>query len=196
MSLKAKTTSKIGFCLHPENCVFFYDIFSILVVEKSDKFSNFHKEKLDANKLNAIYKKIDTNAYQTFDKLTTEHIKFRISEQTKIFKKQKSGGTLENYLQKALMREIYETIKELISIQENTALYHRTINSKTGNYLITNCQFSEQKPVISFDVIKLINGNFALEIFVEIDNEKTEISHFNRNVFLLQKENTYYLINL
>ena len=69
MSLKAKTTSKIGFCLHPENCVFFYDIFSILVVEKSDKFSNFHKEKLDANKLNAIYKKIDPKAYQTFDKL-------------------------------------------------------------------------------------------------------------------------------
>lgn len=86
MSLKAKTTSKIGFCLHPENCVFFYDIFSILVVEKSDKFSNFHKEKLDANKLNAIYKKIDAKAYQTFDKLTTEHIKFRISEQTKLFK--------------------------------------------------------------------------------------------------------------
>ena len=196
MSSKLKTTSKIGFCLHPENCVFFYDIFSILIVEKSDKFSNFHKEKLDANKLNAIYKKIDANAYQTFDKLTTEHIKFRISEQTKIFKKQKSGGTLENYLQKALMREIYETIKELISIQENTALYHRTINSKTGNYLITNCKISEQKPIISFDVIKLINGNFSLQIFVEIDNEKTEISHFNRNIFLLQNENTYHLLSI
>ena len=94
MRLKAKTTSKIGFCLHPENCVFFYDIFSILIVEKSDKFSNFDKEKLDANKLNAIYKKIDAKAYQTFDKLTTEHIKFRISEQTKLFKKQKRSPVL------------------------------------------------------------------------------------------------------
>lgn len=130
MSLKAKTTSKIGFCLHPENCFFYYDIFSILVVEKSDKFSNFHKEKLDANKLHAIYKKIDPKVYQVFDKFTTEHIKFRISEQTKHFKKQKSGGSLENYLQKACTREIYETFKELLEIQDNVALYHRTINPK------------------------------------------------------------------
>ncbi|MFN8284243.1 MAG: DEAD/DEAH box helicase [Chitinophagales bacterium] len=196
MSLKAKPTSKIGFCLHPENCMSYFDIFSILVVEKNDKFTNFHKEKLDANKLNSLYKKLDPKAYQTFDKFTTEHIKFRLSEQTKIFKKQQSGSSLENYLQKAFTREIYESAKELLSVQENTAVYHRIINPKTGNYLITNCRFSESKPVLSFEVIQLISGTLAVQVFVEIDNEKTEISHFNHHVFLLEKENVYYFLNI
>ena len=190
----AKLVSKYALCLHPESVYEYYDLFSLLQVNKRDKYTSFNSLPLTEENLQRCRLHFKGKSYGIIDQFCFEAVRFSLSEQKKNLSKQKLGGNLELYLNRAILRQQYEYIMALIPEQENFSLYHKILNEATGNYLIRSCRISNAIPKISFKVIQLINGMLTLEVYVEADQQLIEISHFNRDAYLLQKENVYYLL--
>ncbi|MCB9034046.1 MAG: DEAD/DEAH box helicase [Chitinophagales bacterium] len=192
----AKRVIKIAFCIQPKNIEGFYNLFSMLLVEKKEnqplKFTplEFFLDNLDYNK-----KLVDVEVRSVFEDFTPEHIKFRISEQTKFFRRQKSGGNLEKYIQKAITRELYENFQMLVKCQDKVSLYHKITNPKTGNLLNAPCKISDKKTTLSFELIKE-NEVYSFITWIEIDATKFNINEFKQNSFLIEKDNIYYLLSL
>jgi SNF2 family DNA or RNA helicase len=105
------------------------------------------------------------------------------------------GTNRDSYLQKAMQRYLRDCFVEIISVQDEFSIYHKTINPKTNNPLIAPCKFSTETPVISFEVIKTTTGDLSLQCHITLDNKEIELEQFNRNSFLLEYGNVYYLLS-
>ena len=76
-----------AFCLHPENIILQENIFSILEISRTKTSTSFKNFILNEDSLvNLKYNKYE---FEYFNVFTEEHHKFRKSELTKFFKKQK-----------------------------------------------------------------------------------------------------------
>jgi SNF2 family DNA or RNA helicase len=184
-----------AFCLHPENISNQDDIFSVLeIIKNKNNLSRFENYTLDENILK--YLRFTKTEQATFDLFTKEHHHFRKNEIIKFFKKQKSGGNLENYLPKAYNRELYDNLKLVIEYGKENKLYQRILNPKTGNYLISSCSISDIKPTLEINLYKRTKDKFTFSININIDNNTFPIDDVECYEFLIKKENTYYLLKI
>lgn len=190
-----KPVMKISFCFNPLKMKEFLTAFEILKIIKTKSETKYTYEKLDVGILELYRRTFPVGVNAVLDNFTYENLKFQASEHSKFFKKQKSGASLDAYLTKAINRDLHKYFQELANIQESLAIYHKTINPKTNNLLTAPCKFSNIVPRISFEVVKLINGNLAMMCWVSIDDNEMELSYFNRNHFLLEYGNIYYFLS-
>jgi len=190
-----KPILKISFCFNPLKMKEFLTAFEILKIIKTKAETKYMYEKLDTGILEMFRRTFPIGVNAVLDNFTFENLKFQASEHTKFFKKQKSGSSLDNYLSKAINRDLQKYFHELVSIQDSIAIYHKVINPKSNNLLTAPCKFSTSVPKISFEVVKLINGYLSIMCLVSIDGNEMELSHFNRNSFLLEYGNIYYFLS-
>jgi SNF2 family DNA or RNA helicase len=183
-----------AFCLHPENIILQENIFSILEISRTKTSTSFKNFILNEDSLvNIKYNKYE---FEYFNVFTEEHHKFRKSELTKFFKKQKSGANIDAYLQKAYFREIVENLQKLIQYSQNQKLYHRIKNPNTGNFLIRSCTFSDSKPKLEFNIIKNVKNKFYLDVVFIIDSNTYSQEQIIRHAFTIEIANQYYLLSI
>lgn len=193
MSSNKKIETRYTFCLQPDELNNSFKIFSLLMISKDGTKLSFKNFELDGN----IFDITDFN-YATkkmFDNFTNEHIKFRISEHTKFFKKQKSGGSLEAYISKLIKREFHKQLKELASNPIDRVIYHKIKNKKSSNYLTTKCEFSNYQPKVSFELYEK-NKKLYIQTYIIFEDEILKLEDLKRHAFLVEKNNIYYLLSL
>jgi SNF2 family DNA or RNA helicase len=190
-----KPVLKISFCFNPLKLKDFLSAFEILKITKTKAETKYTYEKITTDVIQLFRRSFPIEVNTVLDNFTYESLKFQASEHTKFFKKQKSGASLEQYLSKAMNRDLQKYFIELANVQDSIAIYHKTINSKTNNLLTAPCKFSDIKPKIWFEVIKLIDGSLSVLCWVNIEDKEVELSHFNRNNFLLEYGNVYYFLS-
>ena len=191
MSAKFKTEIIHTFCLNPENISSYLDIFSFLIIKKKQTGTDFKnylltKDIFELHKFHGSIKNF-------FIQFSEEYINFKINEETRFLKKQKSGGNTDILLQKRMARYLHELFQKIITDFQELKLYHRIINPKSGNYLTTKCSFSDKQPELSFNVVQK-NEHFYLDTFISIQDNISNISEYKQHGFLLEKDNIYYLL--
>ena len=190
-----KPVLKISFCFNPLKLKDFLTAFEILKIIKTKAETKYSYEKLNSEVLQLYRRTFPVGVNVALDNFTFESLKFQASEHSKFFKKQKSGASLEQYLSKAMNRDLQKYFQELAKVQDSIAIFHKTMNPKTNNLLTAPCKFSEAVPKIWFEVVKLIDGSLSMMCWVNIEEKEVELSHFNRNNFLLEYGNVYYFLS-
>jgi len=190
-----KPVLKISFCFNPLKMKDFLSAFEMLKIIKTKAETKYSYEKLNSEALQLYRRTFPVGVNVALDNFTFESLKFQASEHSKFFKKQKSGASLEQYLSKAMNRDLQKYFQELAKVQDSIAIFHKTLNPKTNNLLTAPCKFSEAVPKIWFEVVKLIDGSLSMMCWVNIEDKEVELSHFNRNNFLLEYGNVYYFLS-
>lgn len=192
---KEKPVSKIAFCFNPSKIEGIKSAFHFLKIIKSKSGVEYLYEKIDFYTIDQYRKYFSVETRKAIDSFSEENIHFQQTQHAKLFKKQQSGAALEPYLHKKIQQDLYHYFSALISLQDELTIYHKTINPNTKNTLVAPCKFSEQKPSLSFEVVKLIDNSLSILCNVHIDEKSVELSLFNRNSFLLEYGNIYYLLS-
>lgn len=194
MPTPATTTVSYSFLLEKPVSAPDYTCFYVLKKTKDKNGIQFQTLPLDMATLDFLQPKLAKEVYQCMDNFTSHSLKFRLSEHTKFFKKQRSGTALDSYLHKAILRELIQYFKAIPALQEPVSLYHATINPATGNKLMAPCIFSAIHPVLSFEIIQREDNSLGLQTYIQLGEEKFPLSELSRNLCLLNKGNTYFIL--
>ncbi|RZM08745.1 MAG: DUF4038 domain-containing protein, partial [Pedobacter sp.] len=109
--------------------------------------------------------------------------------------KNKSGVSLERFLEKAAPRHLQTCVEELIYALPSTALYHRVKNQKTGNYLIAKATVNTTKLKPVFEVVRKADDSLDLQILLQQEQQLIPYETFTAFGFLLLRDNQYFLID-
>ncbi|MCC6570842.1 MAG: hypothetical protein IT274_04390, partial [Chitinophagales bacterium] len=194
MPTPATTTVSYSFLLEKPVSAPDYTCFYVLKKTKDKNGIQFQTLPLDMATLDFLQPKLAKEVYQCMDNFTSHSLKFRLSEHTKFFKKQRSGTALDSYLHKAILRELIQYFRAIPALQEPVSLYHATINPATGNKLMAPCIFSAIHPVLSFEIIQREDNSLGLQTYIQLGEEKFPLSELSRNLCLLNKGNTYFIL--
>lgn len=194
MPTPATTTVSYSFLLEKPVSAPDYTCFYVLKKTKDKNGIQFQTLPLDMATLDFLQPKLAKEVYQCMDNFTSHSLKFRLSEHTKFFKKQRSGTALDSYLHKAILRELIQYFKAIPALQQPVSLFHATINPATGNKLMAPCIFSAIHPVLFFEIIQREDNSLGLQTYIQLGEEKFPLSELSRNLCLLNKGNTYFIL--
>ena len=191
-----KATVKFAFCFTASKLNTGSDAFELIKITKTKTKTEYAAQPIEMAFLELIARSISVNVRRVLENFTLDNLHLRVSEHTKFVKRQKMGISVDVYLAKAIQKDIQAYFKELTSIQHEISIYHKIKNPKTENILTAPCSFSESVPKLSFEVIKQSANNLSLQCYVTIEDKKQALSQYNRNGFLLEQTNKYYLLSI
>ncbi|OJV56359.1 MAG: hypothetical protein BGO31_14830 [Bacteroidetes bacterium 43-16] len=189
------TKVQIELLLNPEALSSEQKPFAVLAVDKSSQYPSFKMSELTDKAIDTHFKNWDWIVADKLRQLSTEGFAFGISQLKKQHLKNKSGISVERFLEKAAPRHLQTCVEELLYALPSTALYHRIKNPKTGNYLIakTVVHTSKLKPV--FEIVRTAGHQLEVLIYLQTGEGLFPYEAFSPFAFLLLKENQYYLID-
>ena len=191
-----KPTLKIAWCFNPSKIRDCLNMFQILKISKTKTETKYEYENITFNILEKNKRVFSVEVYKSLENFAYENLKFQLSEHTKFFKKQRAGASLELFLQKRILRDLHTYFSLMLQSRDAISIYHKTINKQKNSTLTAPCKFSESIPSLSFEVIKLIDNSYTILCNVHVDDTIVELSIFNRNGFLLEYGNVYYLLSI
>lgn len=190
-----KPSVKFAFCLTSKKLKGDFNAFELLKIIKDKSKTSYNYEILSTDLLESYAKFLPIEVRLALDNFSTENLKFQASLHSKFFKKQKSGTAIDEYIQKAMLKNLHAYFEQLINVQDTISIYHKIINPKTNNLTTTPCRFSTAVPKLSFEAIKQTNGSLSLRSLVTIDNIIYDLLACNVNGILLEIDNVYYLLS-
>lgn len=191
-----KAIIKFAFCFTASKLNTWIDAFELLKISKTKTRTEYAPQPLEMDFVERIARSLSVNVRRSLENFTSDNFYFQQSEHKKYVKRQKMGTSVDVFLSKALLKDLHVYFKELTKVQHEISIYHKIKNPKTGNLLTAPCSFSESIPKLSFEVIKQPTNNLSLKCYVTIDEEIHELSQYNRNGFLLEQNNKYYILSI
>ena len=150
---------------------------------------------LDEFQIERYFSKFSKESKETLSRFNDADIIFETSQLKKRHAKEKSGMSLEKFLDKTLVRYLHELLHTLLHQQEDLRLYHRVKNPKTGNYLVARCQMHKEVPVLWFELYKKEEGSIHVQAVLECGGQVYRLEDIRRYKFLVETEGgNYYLL--
>jgi hypothetical protein len=191
--LKPRTVPVAALVLIPDEIFEYYSIFNALHI-RHGRSVPFEMFPLDENQVQRYFNKYPPEARSLLGRFTDADIAFEISQLKKKHGKEKSGIPLERFLDRSVVRYLYELTIRLLEAAPDITIYHRIRNAQTGNYMIARCKLHTQPPELSFEVTKTEQGKLSVRGMLHIAGETQELGKFQQYKFLLRHEHQYYLL--
>lgn len=186
---------QIALVLNPEELLSLNNPIAALAIDKSAKYPSFSVKKLTDKLIAAHFSDLDFITYEQLRALSEEGFNFGISQLKKQYQKNKSGISLDKFLEKAAPRHLQSQVEALLYHWGSQSIYHRIKNLQTKNYLIAKAHISSTRPKLVFEIKKDTEGNFSVHTHIDIADSRFAITAFQQYAFLLLKENTYYILD-
>lgn len=163
-------------------------------------FSYFRKDKAayvyeDFTKdfLSYQYRNSDSVFLNKMQLLTIESI-YKERKNIKLnYQKLKLNTGEDLYIEKHLKNYFYQSFKEMIPLIADNPLYHK-IRIDSKKYSVQKCRLSKDTAVnLAFKVEKIKN-KLKIITLLTINDETDELAALERNLFLILKEDIYYLL--
>jgi SNF2-related domain/Helicase conserved C-terminal domain len=188
-------TTKYTLLFQPSNILKSEDIFMLFMHEKLNGQVNFEIYLLEVQNL-INHLEIKNKAVRDVVKVfLNENIEYYEHDVLKKLKSSSSTATA-NAFQKAWPRFLIDKLRALIEVSNQLSIMHKSINEKTGNVLYVACTFSNNVPEISFEVRNTAKRGLQLHTLITINNELWSLADFKVNEFVLEKQNTYYVLHI
>ncbi len=104
----------------------------------------------------------------------------------------KAGVDSSKHLHNAMARHLHRSLEQLKPFASQLKWHHKIPNKK--NFLIAPCQFSNYKPQLEFRVQKN-RKDLELVTIINVNGYSSLLSSFERDGFLLQSRNEYFLLS-
>lgn len=138
----------------------------------------------------------DQNIKNALKKLLPENLKKEQQEITRDISKRGTGVSAERALEKAIPRKIIELFSNFIHFNANTIkITHDVMHPETQRKVVTPCHFELEPITLSFEFYEK-DDSVKMRTYVNINDEQHAMSTFKRFDFLLEKDNTYYFLNV
>ncbi|MFN8288061.1 MAG: DEAD/DEAH box helicase [Chitinophagales bacterium] len=173
-----------------------FDVFRVIHQRKINNKPSYQFDSLISQNIRLIYPGKDKAVVDFLRTLDSTSLKNEFSKLNKIHSKQQSGISLENYIARSAPRIFHELLTKLTAISHELKLYHRLKNQETGNYKVAPCTFSGLKPKLSFRIHKSTSGELSLTPQINLGGDDYPITDFKGTSFLLEKNDTYYLLTI
>lgn len=147
---------------------------------------------LDEFQIERYFQKLNAAGRETLARFHDKDIDFEKSQLLKRHAKEKTGMTADRFLDKMLSRYLYETSKKLISLLDDTKIYHRIKNPQTGNYLVARCTLEKAQPILNFEVQRRYDGGLAIVPQYSIDGNVLAAEEIIRYKFLIATDAGHY----
>ncbi len=165
-----------------------------LHIEKNEKGLKYSTTILDKSEIRKCYGHLPAMAKNTLCEFTDESLVDIENEITQRYKKQKSGLSFEQFLFAAYIRKLQQLFEDIKPFTSLMKWYHRLPNALTGNAITAPCTFSNYKPLLQFEVVK-VKGLLVLNTHITINANKYDLKTFRRFLFLLESKNEYFLLS-
>ncbi len=146
--------------LCPEEIANYHSFFYALHIHSGSK-TPFEMFPLDEIQVGRHFKNYSEEAKALLCKINDGDIGYEIDLLTRKHGREKSGLSIDKYLERTVIRYFHSLFTDLIKLEPGLRAYHRIKNDK-GNYIISKCTIHNEKPTLSFEVRK--NNNNALYI--------------------------------
>ena len=173
----------------------YYDIFRVVHQMKINGKPTFSFDSLIKQNMKLLYGGSNEEVMKIIRDVDAANLKLEIGKLGKIHAKQKGGISFDTYMQRTAPRMFQELISRLANVSGEMKLYHRTRNKETGNVRVAPCTFGTVKPVLSFSIVNSTEKGLLVNGVIDIAGEKHPLSDFTVSSFLVEKDNTYYLLS-
>jgi len=147
---------------------------------------------LDEFQIERYFQKLSNAGRQALSRFHDNDIAFEKSQLIKRHAKEKTGMSLEKFLDKTLYRYLYETAGILLEALGDTKTYHRIKNTQSGNFLIARCHISTEAPRLQFKVEKKADGSLSVITSYYRANEQYTDATVKRYKFLIRTSDNNY----
>ncbi len=150
---------------------------------------------LDDFQIERYFGKHNTETKTVLAKLNDNDIAFEIDLLKKKHAREKSGMSLEKYLDRTGVRYLHSLMVDLLKSAPELRMYHRIKNSQ-GNYLISKCSVHRSAPDLSFEVEERAGGGLYIQPLIHTDMGIFSLENVSVYKFLVDvKEGNYYCLN-
>jgi SNF2 family DNA or RNA helicase len=125
-----------------------------------------------------------------------EHFWAAIDGLKSSIQKERSGQARETALRKAVFRHLHGLFSKIIISSEGLEFYHRAKDPTLKKIRVTRCRFSSNGPTLHFEVFKDTKQALEIKPIFTIDGQPFGPDSYVLTEFLLQINNTYYLLPL
>ena len=184
---------KTGILFLPLQLIKHSPFINLLTVTKAGGNVQYSTKEFLPRDISTFFPTLPKPAKEAITALLADSLKSLKDELVKKHKQQKSGVTLEQFIDTAYTRQVQslcETVKPFLPLLK---CYHQLPNPATGNLMIAPCQFSNHTPSLSFSVQKE-NETLSLQTFITINGIAYELKDFRRFAFLIESKNEYFIL--
>ena len=175
---------------------YYDDIFRVMHSIKIKDKPSYTFDSLIIQNVKAIYQGANRDIINLIKSFDESNIAVEMAALGKIHAKQKSGQSLEKYMERAAPRYLHGLFTKLAEVATELKIYQRVKNKETGNYRVAPCTFSNSKASIKFKVLRSPTQGLSLRTIVVAGNKEQELSEFTVSSFLLEKDSIYYLLSI
>ena len=168
----------------------YFDIFRVIHQLKINNKSSFSFDSRIKANIKAIYPGKDENIIRLIKNLDGDYIDDQLIIIQKAHAKQKSGISMDVYIERAAPRFFHGLFKTLAGFAPQLKIYHRVKNKETGNYKVAPCTVSNSLPVLKFAVDKTPEQEILLNTIIEIEGKQFNLNDFAASNFLLEKDHS------
>jgi hypothetical protein len=184
---------KTGILLLPLQLLKRHPFVYLLTIKKGQGTTQYDAHELVQRELHKQFPNLPAPAKEAITALLAEKTKSLEDELLKKFKQQKSGITVDQFINTAYYRQlqqVFETVKPFLPL---VRCYHQLPNPATGNTMIAPCIFSSYTPSLHFSVEKQ-EDYFVLLTHITVNGVAYTANNFRRFAFLLESKNEYFLL--
>lgn len=184
---------KTALLLMPENLFNSWDFCKLLFVEKTAGIVNVESIQFQLKHVKKYFSNLPDEANVILNLLTDERVEKEIDIVNIKYQKLRADVAFEVFSRKASIKYYYEAITQLRPYFPTLKWYTQIANGK-NKYLISPIHIQSIKPVLSFEVEKLLKGLY-ITTEIQIGEEKYGFDSFKRIHFFLVKDTHYYLLS-
>jgi SNF2 family DNA or RNA helicase len=170
------------------------ELLSILTIQKTNNLPDYLYYELEIGMVRKLFPLLPLQAKDALLELGTEKLTQLDNAIERRYKEVRSGKSHASFFVTARLREIYNRFAALKPFFPLFNFYHRTV-IKAGRQATAPCSFSNFTPRLSFAVYKSQAGQLMLETNISINDSPFPLNQFNRNGFLLEHKNEYFLLS-
>jgi SNF2 family DNA or RNA helicase len=189
-----KVETKVGLLLSPEELSEDYLVLTSLHIIKSSKGIDFTLLDLNRSEIDKQYGPLSKQAKDILVQFSNDRIQSSEQEIKQRFANSKAGISKDTYIENALLRHLHQLFESLKPFCTLVKWYHKVKNADGKNSRTAPCVFSSYKPQLQFRVEK-VNQHLILETDVVLNGACYNVNTFNRNHFLLESANEYFLLS-
>ncbi|MEO7312663.1 MAG: DEAD/DEAH box helicase [Chitinophagaceae bacterium] len=194
MPATKKEEVKTALFLQPINLLDNEDILQSIHVTKGPQGIHYRVEELNDGEMRRYYSKLPPPAKERLHQLSTPGLKFLGDEIKRKHKLQRSGISFETFCRNAYGRQVLQQFEYLKPFAQLLKWYHHLPNPATGNMMTSPCSFSNFKPELRFEVVK-IGALLELNTIIAINGVTYQEKDFRRFEFLLESKSEYFLLS-
>jgi SNF2 family DNA or RNA helicase len=168
----------------------------LLHIEKDDRGIQFNNEELTQAHIQHYFKALPAAVQRALWRFTPRALEMTKAGIKDNFKLQKGGKNYDDYFQLSFNRLLHEQFQELKPFFPLLKLYQQVpASDKKGHVKTAPCSFSVFTPRLLPEVARQNEGNFYINLLIQLNEISFPISGFNQYKFLIESNNEYFLLS-